>query len=318
MKTYPGLPEPTVDVNLDYEASRERYGGKAEFLIASLHLCGNTGTYVDTPHHRYPTGIDLADLPLERVADLPVIVIDATRAGRAIGPELFGGELAGRAVLVRSDFSRHWGTEAYFSEHPYLTAETADILVNAKASFVGIDSLNIDDTADLSRPAHTKLLGAGIPVCEHMTDLAAVPRSGGRLHAVPIAWVGGASFPVRAYVIAEGKDPAEVTDTRPAAAADLTLKALRERAAQAKKAEEPVAIDPDRVLRLLDAHDAALRLADTVESLRSAQTGTTGSADVRESERVTMSEMRNRWRRAIEERGMAVDSALSSFRTATS
>ena len=203
MKTYPGLPEPTVDVNLDYEASRERYGGRAEFLIASLHLCGNTGTYVDTPHHRYPKGADLAELPLERVADVPVDLIDATRAGRAIGPDLFRGEFTGRAVLVRTDFSRHWGTDAYFSEHPYLAAETVDLLVKAKASFVGIDSLNIDDTADLSRPAHTKLLGAGIPVCEHMTNLAAIPAGGGKLHAVPIAWVGGATFPVRAYVIAE-------------------------------------------------------------------------------------------------------------------
>ena len=105
-----------------------------------------------------------------------------------------------------------------------------------------------------------------------------------------------------------------MTDTRRAASADLTLKALRDRAAQAKKAGEPVAIDPDLLLRLLDAHDAALRLADTVESLRSAQTGTMGSADVRESARVTMSEMRNRWRRVIEERGMAVDSALTAFR----
>lgn len=203
MKTYPSLPEPTVDVNLDYEASRERYGGKAEFLIASLHLCGNTGTYVDTPHHRYPKGADLAELPLERVADVPVVLIDATRAGRAIGPDLFCGEFTGHAVLVRTDFSRHWGTEAYFSEHPYLVAETVDLLVKARPSFVGIDSLNIDDTADLSRPAHTKLLGAGIPVCEHMTNLAAIPAGGGKLHAVPIAWVGGATFPVRAYVIAE-------------------------------------------------------------------------------------------------------------------
>jgi kynurenine formamidase len=204
MKTYPGLPEPTVDVIIDYETSRERYGGKAEFLIASLHLCGNTGTYVDSPHHRYPTGMDLAELPLERVAHVPAVVIDATGAGRAIGPELFqGSELAGRAVLVRTDFSRHWRTDAYFTDHPFLTAESAELLAKAKPSIVGIDSLNIDDTSDLARPAHTKLLGAGIPVCEHMTDLAAVPTSGGRLHAVPIAWVGGATFPVRAYVIAE-------------------------------------------------------------------------------------------------------------------
>lgn len=204
MKTYPGLPEPKVDVVIDYESSRVRYGGKAEFLIASLHLCGNTGTYVDSPHHRFPGGFDLAGIPLERVAHVPALVIDATRAGRAIGPEIFkGSELAGRAVLVRTDFSRHWGTEAYFTDHPFLTAESAELLAKAKPSIVGIDSLNIDDTADLSRPAHTKLLGAGIPVCEHMTGLSAVPISGGRLHAVPIAWVGGATFPVRAYVLAE-------------------------------------------------------------------------------------------------------------------
>jgi len=204
MKTYPGLPEPTVDVIIDYVSSRERYGGKAEFLIASLHLCGNTGTYVDSPHHRYPSGADLAELPLERVAHVPTVVIDATGAGRAIGPNVFRAvALTGNAVLVRTDHSRHWGTEAYFTDHPFLTAHSVDVLVQARPAFVGIDSLNIDDTADLSRPAHTKLLGAGIPVCEHLTSLDAVPHAGGRLHAVPIAWVGGATFPVRAYVIAE-------------------------------------------------------------------------------------------------------------------
>ena len=204
MRTYPGLPEPKVDVIVDYETSRERYGGKAEFLIASLHLCGNTGTYVDSPHHRYAAGVDLADLPLERIAHVPAVVIDATGAGRAIGPEVFrGAPLEGNAVLMRTDFSRHWGTSAYFTGHPFLTAHAVDVLVRAGPAFVGIDSLNIDDTGDLSRPAHTKLLGAGIPVCEHLTGLAAVPATGARLHAVPIAWVGGATFPVRAYVIAE-------------------------------------------------------------------------------------------------------------------
>lgn len=204
MQTYPGLPEPTVDVIVDYESSRPRYQGKAQFLIASLHICGNTGTYVDSPHHRYPEGIDLADLPLERVANVPVVVVDATRAGRAIGREVFSGvDLSRKAVLVRTDFSRHWGTEEYFSGNPFLTSDSVDVLVRSSPSFVGIDSLNIDDTADLSRPAHTKLLGAGIPICEHMTNLDALPQIDGRLHAVPIAWVGGATFPVRAYVITE-------------------------------------------------------------------------------------------------------------------
>jgi len=202
MKTYPGLPEPKVEVLLDYEASHERYQGKAEFFIASLHLCGNTGTYVDAPVHRYRGGTDLASLPLDRLADLETVVIDCTDSERAIGPDsLAAVELRYRAVLIRTDFSVRWGTPEYFGENAFLTADACEMLVRAGALFVGIDSLNIDDTADGSRPAHTMLLGAGIPICEHMTNLAAAPTSGGRLHAVPIAWVGGASFPVRAYVI---------------------------------------------------------------------------------------------------------------------
>ena len=205
MKTYPGLPEPKVEVLLDYEASRERYQNQAEFYIASLHLCGNTGTYVDSPRHRYRQGVDLASLPLERLADLPTIVIDASRAGRAISGDAFRTlDLSGRAILFRTDFSKHWGTPAYFTDNPFLTADAAELLVSKQPAFVGIDSLNIDDTGDPSRPAHTRLLAAGIPICEHMTNLKALPSSGARLHAVPIAWVGGGTFPVRAYALVDG------------------------------------------------------------------------------------------------------------------
>jgi kynurenine formamidase len=202
METYRPLPTPRVEVLNDYDASR--YEGKSEFFIASLHLCGNTGTYIDSPRHRFRGGVDLAGLNLERVADLPVVVVDATRAGRVIGPDaLPSGDLRGKAVLVRTDFSRHWGTDAYFSGNPFLTGEACQVLVAAGAALVGIDSLNVDDVADMSRPAHTHLLGAGIPICEHMTNLAAVATGAGRLHAVPIAWVGGGTFPVRAYLVAE-------------------------------------------------------------------------------------------------------------------
>jgi kynurenine formamidase len=143
-------------------------------------------------------------LSLERLADLPVMVADATGAGRAIGPDyLPTGDLRGRAVLVHTDFSRHWGTDSYFSGNPFLTAEACETLVDAGVAFVGIDSLNIDDIADKARPAHTTLLGAGVPICEHMTNLAAVEPNRGRLHAVPTAWVGGATFPVRAYIVSE-------------------------------------------------------------------------------------------------------------------
>ena len=200
METYRPLPTPRVEVLNDYDASP--YDGMSEFLIASLHLCGNTGTYVDSPRHRFRAAIDLAGLRLEQLADVPVVVADVTQIGRAIGPDAVpAGDLNGKAVLFRTDFSRHWGTDSYFHGNPFLTAEASDKLATAGAAFVGIDSLNIDDVADMSRPAHTRLLRAGIPICEHMTNLAAIASGAGRLHAVPIAWVGGATFPVRAYLV---------------------------------------------------------------------------------------------------------------------
>ncbi len=203
MKTYPGLPAPEVDLVMDYEASHQHYRGEAEFQIASLHLCGNTGTYVDSPRHRFRDGADLASIPLESVAHLPVTLVGAqAQAGRGIGPECFtGAEISGRAVLINTGWSKHWRSEAYFTGHPYLTRPAAELLAASGARLVGIDSLNIDDTGDFSRPAHSILLGAGIPVCEHMTNLGSLPPRAGFLHAVPIAWMGGTSFPVRAYVV---------------------------------------------------------------------------------------------------------------------
>jgi arylformamidase len=207
MTTYLGLPAPKAKVLLTYEQSRERYQGQAEFFIASLHLCGNTGTYVDAPRHRYRDGADLAALSLDRLAHLPTVRIDASRrpsGTRGIGPERFKGvALKGRAVLVQTNWSERWRTDRYFDPNPFLTRETAQMLVDAKVALVGIDSVNIDDIRDPSRPAHTLLLGAGIPICEHLTGLAALPRTGSFFHAVPIPWVGGATFPVRAYALVE-------------------------------------------------------------------------------------------------------------------
>jgi kynurenine formamidase len=145
--------------------------------------------------------VDLAHLPLSTLAHLPAVRVDA-QGERGIGPAVFAGlELDGCAVLVHTGWSRHWRTPRYFEPNPFLTGEACDALIAAGVRFVGIDSLNVDDTQDPSRPAHTRLLRAGVPVCEHMTNLADVPAAGGHLHAVPIAWVGGASFPVRAYVM---------------------------------------------------------------------------------------------------------------------
>jgi kynurenine formamidase len=202
MTTYPGLPAPTAEVLLDYDSGR--YAPGTEFLIASLNLCGNTGTYVDAPIHRYRNGTDLASLELRNLADLQFTVVDCRQhSERGIRPEVVSDcDLSGMAVLFHTGFSQHWRTDRYMHSNPFLTAECCQKLVAAGVAFVGIDSVNIDDLEDLARPAHTILLGAEIPICEHMTNLASLPATGGRLHAVPIAWKGGASFPVRAYVVA--------------------------------------------------------------------------------------------------------------------
>jgi kynurenine formamidase len=203
--TYPGLPAPIVCDFLSREASRALYAEGTTFQIGKIEMVANTGTYVDAPFHRFEDGADLAGLGLERLANLPGLVLDATDAPkRAIGPELFGSlSLRGMAVLVRTGWDRHWATPSYFAGHPFLTRAAAELLREAGAALVGIDSLNIDDTADGARPAHTVLLGAGIPIAEHLCDLGALPRQGFRFHAVPVKFRGVGTFPVRAYGIVE-------------------------------------------------------------------------------------------------------------------
>lgn len=205
MVTYEGFPAPVVTEFLTREASRGKYAEGTTFSIGRVEMVANTGTYLDAPFHRFERGQDVAQLPLESVADLDGIVVDATRAGRAVGSELFEGlDLAGCAVLVRTGWSRHFRTPAYFRDHPYLTRAAAGLLVRRGAALVGIDSLNIDDTRDGERPAHTLLLEAGIPIVEHLTNLEALPPSGFRFHAVPAPFRGMGSFPVRAYAIVDG------------------------------------------------------------------------------------------------------------------
>jgi kynurenine formamidase len=208
MTTYPGLPEPRIKDVLSREASRERYAPGTEFLIGEILLCGNTGTYVDSPFHRYPDGADLAALDLARLADLPGVLVDATgREERGIGPEAFAGlDVGGKAVVVRTDWSRHWRTEAYANGHPYLTQAAADHLVAAGAALVGIDSLNIDSTKTGERPVHSTLLAAGIPICEHLTNLGALPADAFRFSAVPVKVAGFGTFPVRAWASVSAPD----------------------------------------------------------------------------------------------------------------
>lgn len=200
--TYPGLPAPRIDAFFDHEGSRGRYAEGTEFHIARIEMVANTGTYLDTPFHRYRDGGDLAELPLASVANLPGVVVAARGSGLAArADELPAGDLAGHAVLFRTGWSRHFGTPAYLAGHPYLGAELADELVQRRVALVGIDSLNIDATSDGSRPVHSALLRAGIPIVEHLTALAELPASGFRFFAVPVKVRGMGTFPVRAFAL---------------------------------------------------------------------------------------------------------------------
>jgi len=209
MVTYPGIPAPTLGSHLSFDESAGHYAPGTEFSIGMITLATNTGTYLDTPAHRYRAGDDLAALPLDRMVDLDGLVLRVAGEPTAIdvaaltGP---GGDeiaVAGRAVLVETGHSRHWGTDAYFTDHPYLTGEVADWLVERGAALVGIDSLNIDGTGTGERPVHSRLLAAGIPVVEHLTGLDHLPDRGFRFSAAPPKVAGLGTFTVRAFAVVE-------------------------------------------------------------------------------------------------------------------
>jgi kynurenine formamidase len=204
MVTYKGLPAPVVADWLSREASKTRYAAGTTFQIGRIELLANTGTYMDAPFHRYDGGGDIAAYPLEAVADLMGIVVRAMdRSGRGLDASWFRDrEVRGKAVLVHTGWDRHWRTEHYASgNHPFLTRDAAEQLISAGATLVGIDSLNIDDDKDGARPAHTTLLGAGIPIVEHLCGLDALPDHGFRFFAPPVKVKGMGSFPVRAFAI---------------------------------------------------------------------------------------------------------------------
>ncbi|MDQ6828949.1 MAG: cyclase family protein [Gemmatimonadota bacterium] len=201
MITYKGLPAPIICDYLSREASRERYASGTEFQIGKIEMVANTGTYVDSPFHRYAAGKDLSELALESLADLDCVVVRATtRRDRVIDRILLDeSALRGKAVLVHTGWDAHWRTDRYFEEHPHLTGELAERLVRAGVALVGIDSFNIDCTDDGTRPVHSALLGADIPIVEHLRGLDALPDRGSRFFAVPVKVRGFGTFPVRAY-----------------------------------------------------------------------------------------------------------------------
>ena len=201
MTTFKGLPGPHICDYWTRSASAEKYDDGSSFQIGRIDMVANTGTYVDSPFHRYAEGKDLSELPLESLANLDGIVIrQPYEQGLAVDVAAFDGlAVRGRAVLVHTGWDRHWRTETYYTDHPHLTAAAAEWLAAEGAAFVGIDSHNIDDTVKRSRPVHTILLGADIPIGEHLTGLGGLPDSGFRFSAVPPKVKGMGTFPVRAY-----------------------------------------------------------------------------------------------------------------------
>lgn len=207
MTTHPGIAPPAISTVLSFEDSAARYAPGTVFEIRRIDMVANTGTYLDTPAHRFPGGADLADLELSHLADLDGVVVDvrgAVATERAIDARaLESVEVSGRAVLIETGWDRNWGTAEYLSGHPFLTADAARLLVQRGAALVGIDSLNVDSLEDPSRPAHTAILAAGLPLLEHLTGLEALPGSGFRLFAVPPRVRGMGTFPVRAFALVE-------------------------------------------------------------------------------------------------------------------
>jgi arylformamidase len=198
MTTYKGLPGPQICDYWTREESARLYDDGSTFQIGRIDMVANTGTYLDAPFHRYEDGPDLAGLGLEQLAALPGVVVRSDEA--AIDAAAFEGvDVAGKAVLVHTGWDRHWGTEAYQTGHPFLTEAAARLLADRGARLVGIDSHNIDDVSRRARPVHTILLGAGVLIVEHMTNLAALPATGFRFTAAPPKIVGMGTFAVRAF-----------------------------------------------------------------------------------------------------------------------
>jgi kynurenine formamidase len=202
MPGYPGLPAPIVEAHETWEASRERYAEGTSFSVDRVTMVGQTGTYLDTPRHRYEGGTDLAGLPLERLADLPAVVLRLAGSGRRVvdAADIEPLTVAGRALLLHTGNDGNFGTPQYAIDAPYLTAEGAALLVERGVALVGIDSINLDDMTPYGeRPAHTVLLAAGIPIVENLTRLGELPPTGARFTAVPPRITAFGTFPVRAY-----------------------------------------------------------------------------------------------------------------------
>ena len=204
MITHKGLPGPHICDYWTREHSAGLYDDGSTFQIGRIDMVANTGTYLDSPFHRHADGADLSGLSLEQLAALPGLAVRSEE--KAVDAASFAGlDVAGKAVLVHTGWDRHWRTETYLAGHPFLTEAAARLLAQGGAALVGIDSHNIDDSGTRVRPVHSVLLGAGIPICEHLTNLGALPDRGFAFTAVPPKIVGMGTFPVRAFAEITGR-----------------------------------------------------------------------------------------------------------------
>jgi arylformamidase len=202
MITHPGLPGPIVCDFLSRADSRSRYAEGVEFHIGRIDMVANTGTYIDSPFHRYADGDDISQLSLSALIDMECLVVHAPfEKSLAIGAAEFSNvDVHGKAVLVHTGWDAHWRTPAYLENNPHLTEGAAADLAERGAALVGIDSVNIDSLADKRRPVHTILLGRQIPIVEHLCNLGSITGAV-RFFAAPVAVRGVGTFPVRAYAI---------------------------------------------------------------------------------------------------------------------
>ena len=186
---------------LTHAQSRTFYDGKAEFEITELRLHTSIGTYLDSPYHRLRDRRDISQIALDEVI-LPGVVIDVR--GRAawdaveLTPEHTAHDLAGKAVLFNFGWDANWGTDDYFA-YPFLSRDTIRFLIEAGVKLVGVDTLNIDDSHDKERPAHTWLLERDIFIVENLRGLDQLHGQAFTLFAVPLRVVGAAAMPLRAF-----------------------------------------------------------------------------------------------------------------------
>ncbi len=203
LRAYPGIPAPAISAFLTHEQSRARYAGQCELTFSEVRIVAGAGTYLDSPYHRVPGLPDHASLPLERLVDVPGVLVDlrSLRGREITRDDLGSGDRRGRALVLRTGMDAHWETDRYWSEGPFMREDAARALVEAGIALLAVDFLNVDDTTDPRRPVHTALLRAGVPIVENLRNLDSLPTSGFRLHAASLPLEGVASFPVRAYAV---------------------------------------------------------------------------------------------------------------------